>query len=76
VNSIQYLYDSLTTTITHSTHAFKQYTLTIKNLFSFLELNLFIKPNTFNRNYFLSFREWKNFATIAIIHYKLKLDTI
>jgi hypothetical protein len=78
MNSIQYLCDSLTTTITHTLRVLLNDTLTAKNLSLFLDLNLFIKPNAFGvllKTTLLSFREWKNFATIAINNCKPKLDT-
>jgi hypothetical protein len=79
MNGIQYLHDSLTTTIMHTLCVLLNDTLTAKNLALFLDLNLFIEPNAFSillETALLSFREWKNFATVAINDCKLELDTI
>jgi hypothetical protein len=61
----------------HTLHMLLNNNITAKNLVSFLDLDLFIEPDAFSHlleTALLSFREWKNLATIAINNYKLELD--
>jgi hypothetical protein len=78
-NNIQYLHDSLAITIMHTLCVLLNDILTAKNLSLFLDFDLFIKLNAFSillKTALLLFREWKNFATIAINDCKLELNTV